>query len=415
MNTFSQHFIIRKSKGTKDTGAKVYARINVNGIRTEISVNRACDPQKWNSSMGRVNGKTEDVRELNLYLNTIELRIYEIHRELVGSKRVFSAESFKTEFKGVAETPRMLLEIFKNHNDQVHALVGQEYSINTFKKFRTCLGSLASFLKWKYKKSDIDINAIGYAFINDFEFYLKSEKKVQHNSAMGDLKKLKKIIRHCVANNWLNKDPFMLYKVRIRDTSRAILNEEEIRRIETKEISIDRLSLVRDIFLFCCYTGLSFRDVSDLRHQDITIGIDSEKWIWTTRYKTETATHIPLLPQALQIINKYTNDPRCLNRGRLLPVLSNQKMNSYLKELTDFCLIRKELTFHCARHTFATTVTLSNGVPIESVSKMLGHKNIRTTQIYAKILDKKVSDDMRSLRERLNQKYNTKEINRLIM
>ncbi len=414
MNTFSQRFIIRKTKSAMKIVASIYARINVNGIRTEISTNRTCDPQKWNAAIGRIKGKNEDARELNVYLNTIELRIYEIHRELVAAKRIISAESFKTEFKGVTEVPRMLLEIFKNHNDQVQALVGKEYSINTFKKFRTCLGSLESFLKCKHKKSDIDINAIGFEFINDFEFYLKSQKKVQHNSAMGDVKKLKKIIRQCVANNWLNKDPFMLYKIRIRDTSRQILLEDEIQRIATKEISIERLCLVRDIFLFCCYTGLSFRDVSDLRNQDITIGIDGEKWIWTTRYKTETATHIPLLPQAMEIINRYKDDPRCLNRGRLLPVLSNQKMNSYLKELTDFCLIGKDLTFHCARHTFATTVTLSNGVPIESVSKMLGHKNIRTTQIYAKILDKKVSEDMHLLRKRLDQKYNTEERNTLV-
>ncbi len=326
MNTFSQRFIIRKTKSTKDIGATVYARINVNGTRSEFSTSRTCDPQQWNSSTGRVKGKSESARELNVYLNTVELRIYEIHRELVASKRIISGESFKLEFRGVTEKPRMLLEIFKNHNDQMEALVGREYSINTFKKFRTCLSSLASFLQWKYKKSDIDITAIGYEFINDFEFYLKSEKKMQHNSAMGDIKKLKKIIRQCVANNWLVKDPFMGYKVKIRDTSRQILLENEIEIIATKEISIERLSLVRDIFLFCCYTGVSFRDVAELRDQDIAIGVDGEKWIWTTRFKTGTPTHVPLLPRALDIINRYKSDPRCMNRGRLLPVLSNQKM-----------------------------------------------------------------------------------------
>ncbi len=403
MNTFSQRFILRKTKGTKSIDATVYARVNINGIRTEFSVSRTCNPQLWNSAIGRVTGKNQAAKELNVYLNTIEVRIYEIHRELVASKQVISSESFKNEFRGAVEKSRLLLEIFKNHNDQMEALVGREYSINTFKKFRTCLSSLTNFVQWKYKKSDIDITAIGYEFINDFEFYLKSEKKVQHNSAMGDIKKLKKIIRQCVANNWLAKDPFMGYKVKIRDTSRQILLENEIEIIATKEISIERLSLVRDIFLFCCYTGVSFRDVAELRDQDIAIGVDGEKWIWTTRFKTGTPTHIPLLPRALEIIDRYKSDPRCINRGRLLPVLSNQKMNSYLKELTDFCRIKKELTFHCARHTFATTITLSNGVPIESVSKMLGHRNLRTTQIYAKVLDKKVGEDMRLLNERLSK------------
>jgi integrase len=183
-----------------------------------------------------------------------------------------------------------------------------------------------------------------------------------------------------------------------REVERPFLVKDELNRIINKTFSVSRMGQVRDIFVFCCYTGLAYADVKKLTREEITIGIDGEKWIWTSRQKTDTTTRVPLLPPALEILERYKEHPQCLNEGRLLPVLSNQKMNSYLKEIADACEITKKMTFHTARHTFATTVTLSNGVPIETVGKMLGHRNLKTTQHYARILDKKVSDDMKTLR-----------------
>jgi integrase len=185
-----------------------------------------------------------------------------------------------------------------------------------------------------------------------------------------------------------------------REVDRPFLVEDELNRIIHKTFSVSRTGQVRDIFVFCCYTGLAYADVKKLTREEITIGIDSEKWIWTSRQKTDTTTRVPLLPPALEILERYKEHPQCLNEGRLLPVLSNQKMNSYLKEIADACEITKKMTFHTARHTFATTVTLSNGVPLETVGKMLGHRNLKTTQHYARILDKKVSEDMGKLRQR---------------
>jgi site-specific recombinase XerD len=182
---------------------------------------------------------------------------------------------------------------------------------------------------------------------------------------------------------------------------RVYLSEEEIENIINKDFKTDRLSLVRDIFLFSCFTGLAYIDVKNLTKSHISLGIDGEKWIFTHRQKTETASKIPILPITQMIIDKYEDHPECCNQNKLLPILSNQKMNAYLKEIAGVCEIEKDLTFHIARHTFATTVTLTNGVPIESVSKMLGHKNLRTTQHYAKVLDKKVSEDMMILRNKM--------------
>jgi len=183
------------------------------------------------------------------------------------------------------------------------------------------------------------------------------------------------------------------------------LTETELQKIIDKEFDIERLCLVRDIFIFCCFTGLAYADVKKLKRNEIQIGIDGGKWIFTSRQKTEAPSRIPLLPTTLELLDRYKNHSQCSNGDKLLPVLSNQKMNAYLKEIADTCGIAKNFTFHIARHTFATTVTLGNGVPIETVSKMLGHKNLRTTQHYAKILDKKVSDDMAVLRKKL-QKVN---------
>jgi len=213
---------------------------------------------------------------------------------------------------------------------------------------------------------------------------------------------MRKIVNYCLKTGWLQRDPFFGFKMAKREVVREFLSEDEVQTLTTKRFTIDRLSQVRDIFLFSCYTGLAFIDVFQLTPASIAKGVDGKQWIFTSRQKTDTPTRIPLLPQAQEILNKYKDHPRCINESKVLPVLSNQKMNAYLKEIADVCGITKTLTFHIARHTFATTVTLNNDVPIESVSKMLGHKSIKITQHYAKILDKKVSEDMRLLSQRLN-------------
>jgi site-specific recombinase XerD len=257
------------------------------------------------------------------------------------------------------------------------------------------------FLLWKYKISDIDIKRIDHEFIMSYDFYFRSERNCNNNSTVKYLKNFKKIILICMANGWLDKDPFIKYKSKVKEVKRDYLNAEELAAMTTKLLVSDRVAQVRDIFLFSCYTGLAYADVKKLRRSELVTGLDSQKWIYTSRQKTDTASRIPLLPQALKLLAQYEDHPQCVDNGLLLPVLSNQKMNSYLKEIADACGITKELTYHIARHTFATTVTLANGVSIESVSKMLGHTNIKTTQHYAKILDAKVSEDMNLLKKKL--------------
>jgi site-specific recombinase XerD len=292
----------------------------------------------------------------------------------------------------------MLLEVFQNHNEQMEALVGQEYAPGTLERYKTSYNHTKSYLKWKFQIEDLDITKLNFEFISDYEFWLKSVRKCDHNTTMKYLSNFKKIVIKCIKNGWLQKDPFIGFNMAKREVERTALTENELEIIQSKRFSIKRLKLVRDIFLFSCYTGLAYADVQKLKRSEIMIGVDGEKWIFTKRQKTDSSSRIPILPPALEILKQYQEDPQCKFQDKVLPVLSNQKMNSYLKEIADACGISKNLTYHIARHTFATTVTLSNGVPIETVSKMLGHRNLKTTQHYAKILDKKISEDMKNLR-----------------
>ncbi|KOH42568.1 integrase [Sunxiuqinia dokdonensis] len=203
--------------------------------------------------------------------------------------------------------------------------------------------------------------------------------------------------------DYIDKNPYSKFKVGLDETHREILSTEELKRIEEKQIQIERLAVVRDIFVFACYTGLSFSDITKLSHTHLQQRADGKEWIIINRSKTNNRCRIPLLPKAKEILKKYEDYPKISGKAILLPVLTNQKMNSYLKELGDICGINKNITMHIARHTFATTVTLSNGVPIETVSKLLGHSSLKTTQIYAKVLDQKIAEDMELLESKLNQ------------
>jgi site-specific recombinase XerD len=205
-----------------------------------------------------------------------------------------------------------------------------------------------------------------------------------------------------MANDWLKKDPFTNYKISVKPTERPFLSEEELNTLINKKFKLQRLELVKDSFLFSCFTGLAHTDLKKLKPENIKIGTDGNKWVMINRTKTDSSSHIPVLPITAMLIEKYKTHPYCQEKGVLLPVLTNQKMNAYLKEIADLCEIDKNLTSHIARHTFATTVTLNNDVPIETVSKMLGHSSIKMTKIYAKLLDKKVGRDMAHLQNLYN-------------
>lgn len=397
---FSLLFYMKKPKNYVKGSAPIYLRITVQGKRSEITAGSSCEPSRWNSQTGRSNGNKEEVKSFNAYLDNLQAKVYQAHRQLIEADVFISAESIRNQFLGKKEKSLTLIDIFKDHNQKMEALLGSEFKKGTLDRYRTSLKHTIEFLEWKYNVKDIEINKIDHAFITEYDFYLRSVRKCANNSTVKYLKNFGKIIRICLSSGWLTIDPFLNYKNKVKKTDRVYLIPEEIQLMAEKKLATERLMQVRDIFLFCCFTGLAYVDVKNLRKIDIVTGVDGEQWISIKRQKTNTPSRIPLLPSASTILGIYEKCPACLNTGMLLPVLSNQKMNSYLKEIADFCGIQKLLTFHIARHTFATTVTLLNGVPIESVSKMLGHTNIQTTQHYAKILDIKVGADMALLKEK---------------
>ena len=400
--TISILFYLKRAKANAQGLAPIFQRITINGRRLDNSTGKFVDPSKWHPEMSKMRGNSEEARLINGHLDNLRTKILIAEKELNKKDIPVNLETLKNMLLGTKERQRLLIPIFEEHNNKIKELLGIEYAPGTYERYQTSLKHTKDFLNWKYNISDIDITKIDHAFITDYEFYLRSVRKCANNTAVKYIKNFNKIIKLCLANDWLEKNPFANYKSKVKEVERVYLSEGEIQNIINKDFKTERLSLVRDIFLFSCFTGLAYIDVKNLTKSHISIGIDGDKWIFTHRQKTESASKIPVLPVTQMIIDKYADHPQAINEEKLLPILSNQKMNAYLKEIAAVCEIEKELTFHIARHTFATTVTLTNGVPIESVSKMLGHKNLRTTQHYAKVLDKKVSEDMKILRNKFS-------------
>lgn len=382
--------------------APIFFRVTIGGQRVEISAKRSWDPSRWETEAGKAKGTKEDARTLNTYLDTLRAKLNKQFNQLLSGDEPVTAELLKNAFLNKVAPSKSIMEVLTYHNEQVAARVGTDYAPATLRRYRVGLKKVKLFLKHQYQRADMPLDQLNRRFITEFEHFLKTVEGIQHNTSMNYIKYLKKTVLLALSYEWLDKNPFVGIKHSIREVTREFLSTEELARMVEKPFSIRRLDEVRDIFVFSCYTGYAYADVLKLTPDHILTGINGKKWIMTQRIKTETRSNVPLLPPALAILAKYARDPECLAKERLLPVKSNQKMNAYLKEVADMCGITKPLTFHIARHTFATTVTLTNGVPIETVSSMLGHKNLRTTQIYAKVVEHKVGEDMDRLEERLN-------------
>ncbi|WP_339841636.1 site-specific integrase [uncultured Maribacter sp.] len=377
----------------------IYARITVDGRRAEISLKRYTSVNVWDVSKGRVIGTTQKARLLNSYLDEVYVQIMEAHKQLLSEGKVITAQAVKARYLGQDEQHKTLMELVKYHNTTMDSVL----KYGTMKNYYSTERYLHRFLRDKFKTPDIYLKQLNYRFIADFEQYLrnyqpdKARRTCSNNGAMKHLERLMKMTNLAVKLEWLEKDPFHQFKLNFQKHNRSYLSERELELIEETTFKGAGYEKVRNVFLFSCYTGLAYIDVKQLLAEQMVLGIDGNYWLHTKREKTNEIVKIPLLPKAKAIIKRYADEMRQHPEGKLLPVFSNQKMNSYLKVITKACGIHKKITFHSARHTFATTVTLSNGVPIETVSKMLGHAKLTTTQIYARVLEKKVGEDMQNL------------------
>ena len=393
-NTLSVLFIIKKSKLLKNGEAPICMRITVNKRVAEVMIKRSIPVDLWNQKKECSKGKDRAATELNHYINTVRAKILQIHRELEIDNKTITADIIKDCFYGRDKVQRSLLEVYAEHNEKCHALIGKEYTESTVTKFDTSINRLKEYIRSRYHRDDMMLAELDGQFIRDFDFWLKTDKHCQNNSALKHLKNLKKVVRIALANDWIKKDPFYGIHFKQDEVNAEFLSREELDILMNKEFTIKRLEQVRDIFVFCCFTALAFVDVQQLSREHLIKDNNGALWIRKARQKTNQMCNIPVLSIPQRILGKYEDNAECIKKGVLLPVISNQRMNAYLKEIADLCGIAKRLTTHVARHTAATVVFLANDVSMENVSKILGHSNIRMTQHYARVLDSSIMRDM---------------------
>ena len=396
-NTLSVLFIIKKAKLLKNGEAPICMRITVNKRVAEVMIKRSIPVDLWNQKKECSKGKDRVAIELNHYINTVRAKVLQIHRELEIDNKPITADIIKDCYYGRDKVQRSLLEVYAEHNEKCRALIGKEYTESTVTKFDTSINRLKEYIRSCYHRNDIMLAELDGQFIRDFDFWLKTEKHCQNNSALKHLKNLKKVVRIALANDWIKKDPFYGIHFKQEEVNVEFLSREELDILMNKEFAIKRLEQVRDIFIFCCFTALAFVDMQQLSREHLIKDNNGALWIRKARQKTNQMCNIPVLSIPQRILGKYEDNAECIKKGVLLPVISNQRMNAYLKEIADLCGIAKRLTTHVARHTAATVVFLANDVSMENVSKILGHSNIRMTQHYAKVLDSSIMREMRNV------------------
>lgn len=391
-------FYIKKSKLLKTNEAPLFVRITINGERAEVGLKKAVIPKYWDDKYQFAKPKAQNHIEINELVEKSKKRLESIFNYLLFEETEVTSRLVIDKFLGKKfEAQKTILEIFKEHNENAHKLIGIDFSANTVERYETSFMHTKDFIKWQYKKADVKLDDVNQHFVKQYELYLKTVRKCAHNTTIKYLKNFKKIVRIALANNWMKADPFATTKFKLKTVDAVYLTSEELKLFQTKELSIERISQVRDMFLFCCYTGLAFSDVKTLKKEHLSIDKKGITWIHKKRVKTNQVCTIFLIEAAKKIIEKYKDEPQIVESDFVLPVSSNQKMNAYLKEIADICGIKKNISTHTARHTFATTVALENNIPMEVVSKIIGHSNIRMTHRYARPTEALIANSMKNI------------------
>ena len=396
-STFSVLFFVKKDKQKINGSYPIFVRITIDGVASRFNSKLDVQPKLWDGKAGKAAGRSAEATRINRLLDDINASLNTIYHELQRRDNYVTAEKVKNEFLGHSENHDTILNLFQKHNDDVKQLVGISKTIATYRKYEVTRRHLAEFIQSKYNLSDISIKEITPMFITDFELYLRTTCKCGYNTTAKFMQFFKRIILIARNNGILVGDPFANYKIRLEKVDRGYLTEDEIKIILKKKMVSERLENVRDLFIFSCFTGLAFSDIHGLRKEHIVEDSNGVRWIRKGRQKTKIMCNIPLMEVPLKILEKYSTNEYCRKHGVLFPVLCNQKMNACLKELADICGIKKTLTTHVARHTFAT-FALANGVSIESVAKMLGHTNVQMTRHYARVLDRTVIREMSQIK-----------------
>ncbi|MCD6543859.1 MAG: site-specific integrase [Flavobacteriaceae bacterium] len=410
-NTFSVLFWADQ-RNAKNNEAIIYARVTVNQKRVNISIKRKVPVSLWDKKIKKAKGNSNESRQINQYLTQVNSQLFQCYQDLKFKGDFITAKLIKANYLGEGENSKTLQNLIEYHAIKIESTLAK----GSIRNYKVTEGYINRFLKTKLKTTDIFLKQLDYKFICDFESFLHCFWPKGHPNAMGQntvmkhIQRLRKLVTMAYHLEWITRDPFVRWKPTFEKREREFLSANELSNLETYYFPIERLERVRDLFVFSCYTGISYADIIKLNEEThIHKGIDGNNWMITNRQKTKTIVKIPLLNKAQELIDKYNNHPLTVITKTLFPVITNEKLNLYLKEIANACGIKKNLTFHMARHTFATTITLSNGVPIETVSKLLGHTKIATTQIYARVIERKVSDDMAILKSKLDNLSKSKK------
>jgi site-specific recombinase XerD len=401
-DTFNTLFYLRRNKVLKDGTVPIFMRITINGKRWDSSLQLGVDLNNWDTKKERAIGNVEGSDIINNKIESLKFRLHKIKTNIEEEGKTMTIGLVKTKFLGQEKLQRTIIQLFESHNDECKKKVGVKITRATHVKYVTCLKHTQDFLRKVYKVDDLPISEIDKDFYDKFEFFLLTYKKCAHNSTIKYILNFNKIVKIAVEKGWLSKSPYREMGYHLEEVDKPYLTIEELNSIIKKEINVKRLDIIRDIFVFCCYTGLAFSDVKELTLESIQVGVDNNKWIIKKRHKTNIVSKIPLLDTPAKIVEKYQEYPRSSDSTRILPVPSNQKTNAYLKEIADLTGIKKTLTTHTARRTFATTIMLKNGVSMEAVSKMLGHTSLFMTRKYAKVDEYYIAKETEKIRKMFN-------------
>jgi integrase len=378
-------------------------RLTVNGRRWDTALKVAINPIDWDPKKEKATGEDSFSNLVNETIESAKFRIHKIKLGFEDAGKTLTLEGIKNKFLDKEKNRRTIISLFQKHNEECKLKVGVQITYSTYERYTTCFNHTLEFIKKEYKVEDLPITEINKRFYDRFEFFLKKDKKCAHNTTVKYIRNFNKIVRIAVDLGWVIKTPYKEIGYRLEEIDKPYLTQEELSSIIKKDLSIKRLDIVRDLFVFCCHTGLAFSDLKELTSENIQLGVDNNKWIIKKRKKTSIVSKIPLLNPPARIIEKYKDYPRTSINTSLLPVPSNQKMNAYLKEIGDVTGIMKVLTTHTARRTFATTIMLHNGVNMEAVSKMLGHTSLFMTRKYAKVDEYYIAQETEKIRNIFNE------------
>jgi len=390
----SIRFVIQKNRINKKGECPIYCRLTYNSKRKEFSSGSFVTPKYWDSK--RQNAKLFDGSEyLNVNLALLKKKLEDSYLKLRVNNANFSLSDVLREFKGeTISTEKGVLEVFLLHNKRIEKLVGRDIKQVTYSKYLETGLHLKDFIKWKFKVKDIEFQDLKFTFLDEFDYYLKTEKNFQQSTINKAIQRFRKVVRYAIAEDYLDKDPFLLHKPQVIKKEVVFLTREELNNLEEYSFKNNRLEMHRDLFVFCCYSGLGYKEMANLKQEAIIDGFDGMPWLEVKREKTTRKYRVPILPKAMVIIEKY----KMPERDNVFPITQNPTFNRFLKEIALIVGISKRLTHHIARKTFATTVLLYNDVPMEIVSKLLGHSKMQTTQEhYGQIIEGKVSEEMKKL------------------